>query len=215
MKPYLAFILGLILMFTGMDVAAQAKSQQQAITRVACVGDSITEGLGTDPGRSYPEQLQKLLGDRWEVGNFGISARTLLRKGDLPYWNESIFRKAQAFQPNIVIIMLGTNDTKPNNWVHSSDFAADYTALVKTFLDLPSQPTVYICKPIPAPEPNERIIQQQIRILKKLATELPVKLLDMHSALEPYPELIPDDIHPNSAGAAVLAATAARAITAR
>ena len=107
MKPYLAFILGLILMFTGMDVAAQAKSQQQAITRVACVGDSITEGLGTDPGRSYPEQLQKLLGDRWEVGNFGISARTLLRKGDLPYWNESIFRKAQAFQPNIVIIMKG------------------------------------------------------------------------------------------------------------
>jgi acyl-CoA thioesterase-1 len=69
--------------------------------RVACVGDSITQGAGTK-GRSYPSQLQKLLGDKWEVGNFGVSGRTLLRKGDFPYWNEKAYQNALAFKPDVV-----------------------------------------------------------------------------------------------------------------
>ena len=94
--------------------------------RVACVGDSITQGAGADPGKSYPSQLQSILGDKWQVKNFGVSGRTLLKKGDAPYWNEEAFKDAQDFKPDAVIIMLGTNDTKPPNWVHIDKFYSDY-----------------------------------------------------------------------------------------
>src|SRR5579863_8364775 len=59
--------------------------------RIACVGDSITAGLGVATGKSYPSQLQALLGDKWQVQNFGVSGRTLLKKGDHPYWIEKAF----------------------------------------------------------------------------------------------------------------------------
>jgi lysophospholipase L1-like esterase len=116
--------------------------------RVACIGDSITQGSGTK-GNPYPKQLQELLGDKWNVGNFGVSGRTLLRKGDHPYWNEKAYQSALAFKPDVVIIMLGTNDTKPQNWKHEEEFVTDYRDLVKSFLELESRPKVFICRPCP------------------------------------------------------------------
>lgn len=83
--------------------------------RLACVGDSITQGDGLAADDSYPSQLQALLGEEWKVGNFGVSGRTLLKKGDHPYWTESAYQKALEFEPDVVIIMLGTNDTKEHN----------------------------------------------------------------------------------------------------
>src|SRR5438552_964968 len=82
------------------------------VARVACIGDSITAGGGTN---SYPALLQKLLGDKYEVKNFGVSGTTLLKHGDHPYWNTKQFTDATQFDPNVVTIKLGTNDTKPQN----------------------------------------------------------------------------------------------------
>ena len=73
--------------------------------KIACVGNSITFGSGIkDRGSdSYPAVLNRLLGtDKYEVRNFGVSARTLLSKGDHPYINEQAYRDAKAFNPNIV-----------------------------------------------------------------------------------------------------------------
>jgi lysophospholipase L1-like esterase len=53
--------------------------------KVACVGDSITQGVGTILAKSYPKQLGIFLGSEFEVGNFGISGATMLRGGDKPY----------------------------------------------------------------------------------------------------------------------------------
>src|SRR6201999_1364973 len=52
--------------------------------KVACVGDSITQGAGAGPGKSYPDQLQGLLGDKWVVKNYGVGGRTMLKKGEAP-----------------------------------------------------------------------------------------------------------------------------------
>jgi hypothetical protein len=57
--------------------------------RVACIGDSITAGAGTRKGHAYPKQLQEILGEHGNVGNFGVSGRTLLKKGDFPFWKET------------------------------------------------------------------------------------------------------------------------------
>jgi lysophospholipase L1-like esterase len=186
--------------------------------RISCVGDSITQGSGAGNGMSYPAQLKTLLGEGWEVGNFGVSGRTLLRKGDFPYWKEAAYTKALDFKPDVVIIMLGTNDTKPQNWKHKAEFEGDYRDLVKSFLDLTSKPRVFICRPVPVPGKgnfgiNETALQEQMPVLTKLAEELKVDIIDMHAALEDKPELLPDRVHPNTEGAAEMAKAAAKALT--
>ena len=72
--------------------------------KVACIGDSITQGSGAAAGKSYPSQLQEMLGEQWKVFNFGVSGRTLLKKGDYPYWNEKAYRDALKSAPDVVII---------------------------------------------------------------------------------------------------------------
>ncbi len=119
--------------------------------KVACVGDSITQGSGAQKGKSYPAQLQGLLGEGYQVGNFGVSGRTLLKKGDFPYWKEKKYQDALAMEPAIVVIMLGTNDTKPQNWKFEAEFDADYRELVKSFQALKSKPKVFVCRPVPVP----------------------------------------------------------------
>ncbi len=189
-----------------------------APVRVACVGDSITQGSGAAKGKSYPSQLQSLLGDAWVVGNFGVSGRTLLKKGDFPYWKENAYQKALAFKPDVVIIMLGTNDTKPQNWKHEAEFVADYTELVKSFQNLESKPKVYVCRPCPVPEPgnfgiNEAGVQEQIKRLDALAAEMKLGVIDMHAALADKPQLLPDRVHPNTEGAGEMAEAAFAVLT--
>lgn len=207
------------------SLAARADSPTPADTagattpiRVSCVGDSITQGAGADNGKSYPSQLQALLGDKWQVKNFGVSGRTLLKKGDYPWWKEQAFKDAHDFNPNFVIIMLGTNDTKPQNWIHQDEFYADYKELVESFKNLSSKPHIFICRPCPVPEPgnygiNEKNVQLEIPMIDKLAVEEGVDIIDMHAALVSKPELLPDHVHPNTAGAGLMAQAAAAALT--
>src|SRR5689334_8855673 len=103
--------------------------------KIACVGDSITygSGLGDRGTESYPAVLQTLVGSAHTVENFGVSGATLLKNGDKPYWDESAYGSSGSFEPDVVVIMLGTNDAKPQNWSHASEFAGDYAALIEHY----------------------------------------------------------------------------------
>jgi alpha-L-fucosidase/lysophospholipase L1-like esterase len=186
--------------------------------RVACVGDSITQGAKLAKGMTYPEQLQKMLGSAWIVKNFGKSGRTLLKQGDFPYWNESIYQDALKFAPDVVIIKLGTNDTKPQNWKYIADFKNDYRALLESFRSLPGEPRIYICTPCPVVGSgafgisNAGIIEE-VAWVKELAAELNVGLIEMNAAFSGKSELLPDKVHPNEEGAALLASAAYSALT--
>jgi acyl-CoA thioesterase I len=188
--------------------------------KVACVGDSITQGSGLpDPGKNaYPSQLQSLLGDKWKVSNFGVGGRTLLKKGDFPYWNEKAYQDALALSPDVVIIMLGTNDTKPQNWAHETEFVADYTELVKSFQALASKPRIYVCRPCPVIDPGnfgitEKNNKEWIKRIDKLAKDMDLGMIDMHKTLDGKPELLPDRVHPNVEGAGEMAEAAYKALT--
>ena len=161
--------------------------------KIACVGNSITEGFGLEnPSQeSYPAVLQSLLGDDYEVGNFGLSARTLLMKGDLPYMKEQRFKDALEFLPDIVTIKLGTNDSKPHNWLHKDDFKHDLNTLLDSFSALSSSPKIYLCLPIPSENNiwgiNDSIIHNCIiPIIKEVAVERNISMIDLNTAMKPY-----------------------------
>ena len=189
--------------------------------KVACIGDSITDGHGIDlrDVNGYPAQMQKMLGAGYHVRNFGLSARTLMNSGDLPYMNEGIWQDALAFQPDIVVLMLGTNDSKGYNWVHKKDFAGDLKTMLDALQALPSQPRIYLCKPIPALKDSwtisESVITGEIvpMLEKAVKKEKLEGIIDLHAALEGHPEMMQDDgIHPNAAGVRKMAETVAKVI---
>lgn len=216
LKIHVVTLLGLIFsgsLLLGADPMVPIDpAKYEGKVKLACVGDSITQGAGTK-GNPYPKQLQELLGDKWEVGNFGVSGRTLLDKGDHPYSKEKKYQDALAMKPDVVIIKLGTNDTKPQNWKFKDEFYADYKKLIESFHALESKPRVFICRPVPvigngAFNITEAGVQEQIPILDKLAKDLGVGVIDMYAALKDSPELIPDKVHPNAEGAKKMAEAA-------
>ena len=190
--------------------------------RVACVGDSITYGAGVEDREknNYPKVLGELLGDKYEVKNFGVSGATLLNAGDLPYTKQKAYKDALAFAPNIVVIKLGSNDSKPGNWKKADDFAKDATALVESFRKLDSKPTVYLCTPAPAYKGNfgitEKVVGGEVKPkIEAVAKELKLTVIDTHTALSDQPKLFPDQIHPNAAGAKLLAETVFKVLAPR
>ena len=110
MKRRICWLLCLLL------IGGILKAQERPI-KVACVGNSITEGftLAHPETESYPAVLQRLLGDGYEVGNFGVTAHALMLDSDLPYQKTTRFKEALDFLPDIATVKLGTNDSKPWN----------------------------------------------------------------------------------------------------
>ena len=195
----------------------QVEDYQGAI-RVACVGDSITAGVGAKAGASYPVQLGAMLGSPWEVGNFGVSNATLLNHGDLPYQQQRAFRAALDYQPHVVIICLGANDTKPLNWKFNNAFAADYKGLIEKFAALPSKPRIFLCHPIPVSGPGNygitgQGVRQIIPMIDEIAREVNAGVIDMFGALRDHPETLRDHVHPNAVGAWLMAKAAYKTLT--
>ena len=188
------------------------KAPRKDAVRVACIGNSITFGAGirNRSRDSYPSVLARMLGDSYWVKNFGVSARTMLNKGDHPYMNEPAYKNALAFNPNIVVIKLGTNDSKSFNWKYKADFMKDAQTMIDAFKGLPSQPKIYLCYPSKAyltgDGINDDIISKEIiPMIKKLAKKNNLFVIDLHTAMDGMPELFPDRIHPNEKGAQVMA----------
>ena len=114
------------------------------MTIVSCIGDSITSGVGVgNPAtESYPAKLQKLLGTNYTVLNYGVSGTTALIQGDMPYVATSAFTAShQAPLPNIVVIMLGSNDSKSQNWAHGTNFLSNYGSIIKSYTNF-----VIVCR---------------------------------------------------------------------
>lgn len=204
--------------------------------RVACIGNSITDGHGIDMAaqHGYPALLQQMLGKDYWVKNFGVSGRTMLNKGDMPYMKETAWRDAVAFNPDIVIIKLGTNDSKPQNWQYGAEFKQDLLQMLNTLCPgitqtakkkgkkakaaVPVKTQIYLCTPIPAFKSswniNEDIIANQIvPLLKEVANEYGLHLIDLHSSFENESDKVqPDGIHPNDKGVRKMAEIVADAL---
>ena len=186
--------------------------------RLACVGDSITAGVGTaDPAHeSYPAQLQQLLGERWQVRNFGVGGRTLLRQQD-----PLDIRPALDFHPDVVVIMLGTNDSRQATWDrHGAEFAGDYAGIISRFRALDSHPRVWICAPIPMFPgqwglSEDLLVRSTIPAIRAVASSTATPLIDLHTALLDAKADLADQVHPNAHAAHRIAEAVAAALTTR
>jgi lysophospholipase L1-like esterase len=221
------FILGTVAFFVLTGKNQQSSSSD--IIRIACVGDSLTQSSG------YPYELWKLLGSNapytignysfgphdqnstlndsahYAVGNFGAGSTTVLLNTETPYMNNSMFQIALQFQPNIIIIMLGTNDAQPNLKQFNESFVGDYVKLVSAFQALASKPKIWVALPPPifsnqsGKLDSEYFASTVITGIKQAAKETNLPFIDIYSALANYPNYFPDGEHPNDAAAKLIA----------
>jgi lysophospholipase L1-like esterase len=204
MRTEIVFILLIV------AVAANAANK----IKVACVGNSITAG-----NSMYPPYLQKLLGSEYQVENEGVGGTTLLKKGDMPYWTRGRLKQALAFNPNIVTIKLGTNDTKSQNWdAHGNEFKKDYLAMIDTFALLATKPDIFLVLPVPVFKANaygirDSILKKIIVIIKEIGAERNLPVIDANTPLLGFGKYFSDGVHPNGAGSDSIAHIIYRALT--
>ena len=154
---------------------------QAKLIRVACVGDSITCGT------SYPDDLWLMLGSKYVVGNFGNNGATVFLNSSNPYMDTPAFKVAKAFAPQIVIIMLGTNDADPTLNESNAVFVSDYVWLISQFQGLASKPKVWIMTPPPIFNntvglSGEYLVQNIIPDVEQVATATGVSVINVYSS---------------------------------
>lgn len=190
----------------------RAPAQTAAPIRWSTIGNSITAGYGlSNPAtQSYPVKLGALLGPAYQIENEGVSATTLLKKGNYTYWQNGRLPQTFAFHPDIVTIKLGTNDSKPVNWPsHKGEFLGDALAMIDTLAGMPSKPRIMPCYPVPVFQHNgtwsvdginDPVIKNEIMpLIKQAAEQRKLTLIDLHTFLENRSDLFTTDgVHPDN-----------------
>jgi acyl-CoA thioesterase-1 len=209
-RALLAVGVAVLVVSSGLAVLFFGYMTPTGLIRVACVGDSITEG-------GYPSELQVMLGSEYHVGDFGACGTTVSLSTNKPYMNETARLASRAFQPSIVIIMLGTNDAQAD--AESFDnFSEDYKQLIAEYQSLASEPEIWLVKPPPIFENSFNLSETSLEQgvipqIEQVATELNLSTIDVNSIMAAYPEYFMDGVHPSSEGAAVIANEIIQAIT--
>lgn len=196
---------------------------EAAKIKIACVGNSVTYGAGIENREtdSYPAQLQRMLGDPYEVVNFGHSGTTLLAKGHRPYIEQKEYDEALRFAADHVVIHLGLNDTDPRNWPnYQDDFVGDYLSLIESFRKANPKCRIWICRMTPISHRHPRFKSgtrdwywQEQAVIETIAKLSHSTLIDLQEGLYNRPDLLPDAIHPTAEGAGILARTVYSALT--
>jgi acyl-CoA thioesterase I len=179
--------------------------------RIACVGDSITQGSG------YPAKLQLLLGTNYLVKNFGVAGTTVSLNSASPYMDQTAFQKAEEFEPDIVVIMLGTNDARTDINKYNETFVDDYIQLVSSFQNLTSNPKILVVDspPIFTDNPNYNstyLADNIIPEIDNVANNLNLPTIDVYNAFGDHADYFMDGVHPNDEGATLIASEVDNAI---
>lgn len=182
--------------------------------KVACIGNSITYGarLKFRHEESYPAQLQQLMGNGYWVKNFGVSGATMTDSG-YDYMGKARYQHALQFNPDIVIIKLGTNDVQPRYWKGSQAYTDAYQRMIDELKALPSKPQIILCLPATSYR-NEMILDDDIvnniiPLIRQMAKKNKLPVIDLHTPTAGHANFFPDQLHPDKEGSAIIARTIA------
>lgn len=203
---------------SGLHLRKEAHDDQ---IKVACVGDSVTYGHGVSlwHKNNYPAVLQNLLGDKYNVQNFGVSLSTVQSTGDYPYIKTHSYAPSIEYNADILIFMLGSNDSKPYNWTDSETFKQHYLNLLDSYTVGDHSPKIYLCTlaRVYYKDVNQvsgeaafgvqaDIVDMMNIVIKEVAAERGYKLIDIYSVTASDRSLFQFDyVHPNVNGANAIA----------
>ena len=186
--------------------------------KVACVGDSVTYGYNLNRKSSYPALLSGMMGESFHVCNFGISGSTVQDSGDQPYTKTKAYRESLDYEADILVFMLGSNDTKPENWQGEEKFTEAYNKLLDSYLQKDKKPTVYLCTVATAFFPDgitEGLTSYDVQpsyveavadIIRSIADERSLPVIEINNLTENRRDLFgKDHVHPNKYGAKAIA----------
>ena len=139
---------------------------------------------------------------------------------DGPYFYELAFRHSLAFEPTIVIIMLGTNDARTDNYQQINSFVADYERIITRVQALSSKPQIFLV--LPPPIFNNTLdlnstsfVDGVIPRIQQVANALNLPVINIYNPLLNYPQYFPDGVHPDSEGAQIIANTVYNALNSK
>ena len=189
-------------------------TENKKMTRIACVGDSITLGYGIGyESDTYPGQLDQLLGPDYEVLNFGFNGATVSKLGDKPYLDQEVGQRALKSQADIILIMLGTNDSKEINW-RPETFREDYQTLIDLFRELSHHPRLILMqapkvftKVLSGQDCNNEALKEIHQMVNALAEDNDLETIDLYHLTENHPKWLWDGLHPTEKGTAAFAQT--------
>ena len=215
------------LYFNGLSGLTRIGTPAANQIRVACVGDSVTYGHGVKnwPKNNYPTVLQELLGDEYHVGNFGFSGRAVQPDSDQPYTATARYEKSLAYNCNILVFMMGSNDSKPENWNGPDQFAEDLRSLLNSYYQDNAERRLFLCTPPTAFftgdaeglctnfDVQPAVVDEIAEVVRSVAEEYDCTLIDIHALTQAHPEWFEKDgVHPNNDGARAIAQTVADAL---
>lgn len=204
------------LYFNGMSGMSNTTEAAEGQIKIACVGDSITYGHGTSswPKNNYPTILQNLLGDAYHVNNYGVSSYAVQDTSDRPYMTLKHYQESLSYDADVVIFMMGSNDSKPENWISAESFQEDLLTLLDSYGDA----EIILCTPASAfflegqtegvtnHDIQPLVVEQIAQITRQVAQERGYTLIDIHALTAEHPEWFSKDgVHPNNDGAAAIA----------
>ena len=206
---FLLFYFGLIACYHPIKKAKNGE------IKVACVGDSITYGcmVASRNKNNYPTVLNKLLGKDYCVANFGYTDRTAIKMANRPYTVEKLYQQSLDFRPEIVVILLGSNDSKEMNW-DKEKYVNDYGEIIDSYLNLDSAPKVYLLVPPPVFEKGKRVLYglrknvidgEIYQAAIQLAQTKQIPYIDLHEIFKDKRHLFADGVHPNAKGCKLIA----------
>ena len=222
----IAVLIAAAVVLCGYTTARLPVRREEGKQHIACVGASVTYGC-TLPLfflRRYPAVLQKLIGSGAQVAAFAVNDRTLQDTGNKPFRKERAFRQSREFGPDTVVILLGTNDSKDINWISAAAFRQQYAELIAAYRALFPAPRVVICTPPCAFKPFNRFfsitndakldrVPEIAAEIKAIAAVNGTELVDLYALTQGKRELFgPDGLHPNAAGAKVIAEAVLRTL---
>lgn len=181
--------------------------------KVACVGDYITSGSEhlTTYSESYPFILGELLGNDYEVMNFGVSEAKVNKQCSKAYIKSNNYGNLQIYNPDIIILIIGSNDAKPQLWdEYAERLRKDYEEMLDALHSLPASPKVYICTPICSFQ-NEHgiddytVSQKLSTMIRTIGKEKKLDLIDLNAIFPVNQSLFSDNLHPDAKGNDIIA----------